>query len=162
MDIKCNGIQLSQMFLEIEWCEIKLQIKLCLPVSVLETTRATTRLTLSSFCSFFGDFGFMFGGNRQQQDRNIPRGNDIILDLEVTLEEVYSGNFVEVCNTKSNWLQLCVLNKISFKLSNLSFAAVILQTVLTHHLIYSLPVYFIFTITFSKTALWHRLYVTSL
>ena len=47
--------------------------------------------------SFFGDFGFMFGGNRQQQDRNIPRGNDIILDLEVTLEEVYSGNFVEVC-----------------------------------------------------------------
>ena len=38
----------------------------------------------------------MFGGNRQQQDRNIPRGNDIILDLEVTLEEVYSGNFVEV------------------------------------------------------------------
>lgn len=47
-------------------------------------------------CSFFGDFGFMFGGNRQQQDRNIPRGNDIVLDLEVTLEEVYSGNFVEV------------------------------------------------------------------
>lgn len=53
---------------------------------------------LTSFQSFFGDFGFMFGGNRQQQDRNIPRGNDIILDLEVTLEEVYSGNFVEVCN----------------------------------------------------------------
>ena len=47
--------------------------------------------------SFFGDFGFMFGGNRQgQQDRNIPRGNDIVLDLEVTLEEAYSGNFVEV------------------------------------------------------------------
>lgn len=42
----------------------------------------------------------MFGGNRQQQDRNIPRGNDIILDLEVTLEEVYSGNFVEVCTQK--------------------------------------------------------------
>lgn len=38
----------------------------------------------------------MFGGNRQQQDKNIPRGNDIILDLEVMLEEVYSGNFVEV------------------------------------------------------------------
>lgn len=53
-------------------------------------------MVLSSCCSFFGDFGFMFGGNRQQQDRNIPRGNDIVLDLEVTLEEVYSGNFVEV------------------------------------------------------------------
>uniref|UniRef100_A0AAZ1XSM3 DnaJ homolog subfamily B member 11 n=1 Tax=Oreochromis aureus TaxID=47969 RepID=A0AAZ1XSM3_OREAU len=46
------------------------------------------------FSSFFGDFGFMFGGNRQQQDRNIPRRNDTIPDLKVTLEEVYSGNFV--------------------------------------------------------------------
>lgn len=46
--------------------------------------------------SFFGDFGFMFGGSPRQQDRNIPRGSDIIVDLEVTLEEVYSGNFVEV------------------------------------------------------------------
>ncbi|XP_042079764.1 NACHT, LRR and PYD domains-containing protein 12 [Haplochromis burtoni] len=44
------------------------------------------------FSSFFGDFGFMFGGNRQQQDRNIPRGNDIILDQEVTLEEVCSSD----------------------------------------------------------------------
>ncbi|XP_038862872.1 dnaJ homolog subfamily B member 11-like isoform X2 [Salvelinus namaycush] len=35
-----------------------------------------------------------------QQDRNIPRGNDIVLDLEVTLEEVYSGNFVEVVRNK--------------------------------------------------------------
>uniref|UniRef100_A0AAQ4QY79 DnaJ homolog subfamily B member 11 n=2 Tax=Gasterosteus aculeatus aculeatus TaxID=481459 RepID=A0AAQ4QY79_GASAC len=52
------------------------------------------------FSSFFGDFGFMFGGNRQQQDKNIPRGNDIILDLEVMLEEVYSGNFVEVVRNK--------------------------------------------------------------
>ncbi|CAI5695127.1 unnamed protein product [Oreochromis niloticus] len=46
------------------------------------------------FSSFVGDFGFMFGGNRQQQDRNIPRRNDTIPDLKVTLEEVYSGNFV--------------------------------------------------------------------
>ncbi len=38
----------------------------------------------------------MFGGNRQPAGRDIPRGNDIILDLDVTLEEVYSGNFVEV------------------------------------------------------------------
>ncbi|KAJ8396312.1 hypothetical protein AAFF_G00018890 [Aldrovandia affinis] len=52
------------------------------------------------FSSFFGDFGFMFGGNQRQQDRNIPRGNDIVLDLEVTLEEVYSGNFVEVVRNK--------------------------------------------------------------
>lgn len=51
------------------------------------------------YSSFFGDFGFMFGGNPRQQDRNIPRGSDIIVDLEVTLEEVYSGNFVEVSLT---------------------------------------------------------------
>uniref|UniRef100_A0A3B3R3L1 DnaJ homolog subfamily B member 11 n=1 Tax=Paramormyrops kingsleyae TaxID=1676925 RepID=A0A3B3R3L1_9TELE len=36
----------------------------------------------------------------QNQDRNVPRGNDIVLDLEVTLEEVYSGNFVEVVRNK--------------------------------------------------------------
>uniref|UniRef100_A0A6I8NKY8 DnaJ homolog subfamily B member 11 n=1 Tax=Ornithorhynchus anatinus TaxID=9258 RepID=A0A6I8NKY8_ORNAN len=52
------------------------------------------------FSHFFGDFGFMFGGNPRQQDRNIPRGSDIIVDLEVTLEEVYSGNFVEVVRNK--------------------------------------------------------------
>ncbi|KAF2983220.1 hypothetical protein EK904_000387 [Melospiza melodia maxima] len=52
------------------------------------------------FSHFFGDFGFMFGGSPRQQDRNIPRGSDIIVDLEVTLEEVYSGNFVEVVRNK--------------------------------------------------------------
>lgn len=78
-------------------------------MSVVKTKNCTHNihpLTLSSFSSFFGDFGFMFGGNRQQQDRNIPRGNDIILDLEVTLEEVYSGNFVEVRRKLSQWLHL--------------------------------------------------------
>lgn len=53
-------------------------------------------MNLPSIYSFFGDFGFMFGGTPRQQDRNIPRGSDIIVDLEVTLEEVYAGNFVEV------------------------------------------------------------------
>lgn len=51
--------------------------------------------------SFFGDFGFMFGGTPRQQDRNIPRGSDIIVDLEVTLEEVYAGNFVEVSSNNA-------------------------------------------------------------
>lgn len=51
----------------------------------------------------------MFGGNRQQQDRNIPRGNDIVLDLEVTLEEVYSGNFVEVYFLQDNNQACCVV-----------------------------------------------------
>lgn len=43
----------------------------------------------------------MFGGTPRQQDRNIPRGSDIIVDLEVTLEEVYAGNFVEVSSNNT-------------------------------------------------------------
>ncbi|CAG5133724.1 unnamed protein product [Candidula unifasciata] len=52
------------------------------------------------FTSFFGgDFGFGFGGVREQ-DREIPRGGDVVLDLDVTLEELYNGNFVEVLRYK--------------------------------------------------------------
>jgi len=50
--------------------------------------------SMDPFQSFFGDFGF-FGGN-EQRSREIVRGADIVLDLQVTLEELYSGNFVEV------------------------------------------------------------------
>lgn len=46
------------------------------------------------FSSFFGDFGFHFGGDQQQQDT--PRGADIIMELTVSLEELYNGNFIEV------------------------------------------------------------------
>ncbi|KAJ8019764.1 DnaJ-like subfamily B member 11 [Holothuria leucospilota] len=47
------------------------------------------------FSSFFGDFSFAFGGGHQR-DPEIPRGDSIVMDLEVTLEELYSGDFVEV------------------------------------------------------------------
>ncbi|XP_055342949.1 dnaJ homolog shv-like [Paramacrobiotus metropolitanus] len=50
------------------------------------------------FASFFGGFDFFGGGGRQQPD--IPRGADVLLELEVTLEELYSGNFVEVVRNK--------------------------------------------------------------
>jgi len=51
------------------------------------------------FASFFGDFGFHFGGN-QHDNNEIPRGANLVMDLYVTLEELYSGNFVEViCHT---------------------------------------------------------------
>jgi DnaJ family protein B protein 11 len=46
------------------------------------------------FASFFGDFGFNFGGSSNSQQET-PRGADIVMDLYVTLEELYSGNFVE-------------------------------------------------------------------
>ena len=51
--------------------------------------------SMDPFQSFFGgDFGFGFGGGERQKEVN--RGADIVMDLYVTLEELYSGNFVEV------------------------------------------------------------------
>ena len=49
------------------------------------------------FASFFRDFGgeFHFGGETQNQNES-PRGANIIMDLPVTLEELYTGSFVEV------------------------------------------------------------------
>lgn len=53
------------------------------------------------FSSFFGDFNFAFGGNGgQRRGQDIPRGDDITVDLDVTLEELYTGNFVEVVRYK--------------------------------------------------------------
>ena len=49
-----------------------------------------------SLFSFFGDFGFGFGGQQRHGEREIPRGGDVKMDLFVTLEEMYSGNFIEV------------------------------------------------------------------
>ena len=38
---------------------------------------------------------FFFGGGRgHEQER--ARGGDVVMDLEVSLEELYSGNFIEV------------------------------------------------------------------
>lgn len=50
------------------------------------------------FASFFGDFGFPFGG--EQQNHDIPRGANVVMDLYVTLEELYTGNFVEITRNK--------------------------------------------------------------
>ncbi|CAH8568632.1 unnamed protein product [Dicrocoelium dendriticum] len=50
-----------------------------------------------SFASFFG-FGFDFGGGRSSSDA--PRGDDIVLDLWATLEELYVGEFVEIKRVK--------------------------------------------------------------
>ncbi|XP_076625552.1 dnaJ heat shock protein family member shriveled [Colletes latitarsis] len=51
------------------------------------------------FASFFGDFSFHFGGESQQQHET-PKGSNIIMDLMVTLEELYSGNFIEITRNK--------------------------------------------------------------
>ena len=49
------------------------------------------------FSSFFGDF---FGGGHDE-DSEIPRGADVTIDLWVSLEEVYNGNFIEIKRKKS-------------------------------------------------------------
>ncbi len=47
------------------------------------------------FSSFFG--GDIFFGQQQHREHEIPKGGDVLMDLFVTLEELYSGNFVEAC-----------------------------------------------------------------
>jgi len=48
------------------------------------------------YSSFFGDFFHFGGGSRDDGQNHVPRGGDLIMDLYVTLEEVYNGNFIEV------------------------------------------------------------------
>lgn len=54
------------------------------------------------FASFFGDFGFFDfgGGGGRQGERETPKGGDVVMKLWVTLEELYTGNFVEVVRNK--------------------------------------------------------------
>lgn len=57
------------------------------------------------FASFFGGGGSPFGDffgfdNGNQGEREIPRGANIVMDLWVTLEELYVGNFVELTHNK--------------------------------------------------------------
>ena len=52
------------------------------------------------FRSFFGGFGgfrFNFGGDGGGGHREIPRGGTIHMDMEVSLEDLYIGRFIEVC-----------------------------------------------------------------
>ena len=59
------------------------------------------------FSSFFGggspfDDFFGFGGGNQGE-REIPKGANIVIDLWVSLEELYVGNFVEVSFKKNEY-----------------------------------------------------------
>lgn len=50
---------------------------------------------MDPFASFFGDFGgFNFGG--QDQRHEVQKGANIVMDLYASLEEMYTGSFVEV------------------------------------------------------------------
>ncbi|XP_063412198.1 dnaJ homolog subfamily B member 11-like [Mytilus edulis] len=52
------------------------------------------------FSSFFGGFDFGFGFGGQEKDREIPKGGDVTMNLDVTLEELYNGNFIEIIRYK--------------------------------------------------------------
>lgn len=53
---------------------------------------------MDPFESFFGDFfGFSTGGS---ENKETPRGSDVVVDLWVTYEEIYSGQFVELQRVK--------------------------------------------------------------
>jgi hypothetical protein len=56
------------------------------------------KFNINQFCSFFGGFNFHFGGSDHSHRRDTPKGADIVMDLDVTLEELYSGEFIEVCH----------------------------------------------------------------
>jgi len=53
---------------------------------------------MDPFASFFGDFGFNFGG--QDQRHEVQKGANIVMDLYASLEEMYTGNFVEITRNK--------------------------------------------------------------
>ena len=54
------------------------------------------------FSSFFGGGGspfddfFGFGGGQDNGERDAPKGANIVMEIWVSLEELYVGNFVEV------------------------------------------------------------------
>lgn len=56
--------------------------------------------TSHSHFSFFGGFGFKFGTTGNERARDIPKGGTIVMTLEVSLENLYNGNFIEVARYK--------------------------------------------------------------
>lgn len=53
------------------------------------------------FESFFGGFGDFFGGGGgHEREQQRPKGGDVVMDLYVSLEEIYVGTFVEIVRYK--------------------------------------------------------------
>ena len=61
---------------------------LCVKLNALSICR-------SFFGGGFGGFHFHFGGD-DGGHREIPRGGTIHMDMEVSLEDLYNGKFIEV------------------------------------------------------------------
>ena len=58
------------------------------------------------FSSFFGGFGFGFGGGHRQGQHETPRGADVLLEVLVTLEELYVG----MCETMDEFVVIFVVS----------------------------------------------------
>lgn len=58
------------------------------------------------FASFFGDFFHFGSGSENEGHKEVPKGGSIRMDVVVTLEELYNGNFIEVINFKFYWKNL--------------------------------------------------------
>ena len=69
------------------------------------------------FSSFFGDFGF--GGGEQR--REVQKGGDVVIDLEVSLEELYTGNFIEVSTICVTCIDTLMENYTVFSCHSVSF-----------------------------------------
>ena len=54
---------------------------------------------MDPFESFFGDF-FGFGGSGENENKETPKGADVTVDLWVSYEELYKGQFVELQRIK--------------------------------------------------------------
>lgn len=51
-------------------------------------------ILVSSFFKNFGGFGFGFGF--EEEEEVVRRGDDVLLELEITLKDAYVGKDVEV------------------------------------------------------------------
>lgn len=52
------------------------------------------------FSSFFGGFGFHFSSGGDGGHREIPRGGTLTMDLDVALEDLYVGKFIDLARYK--------------------------------------------------------------
>ena len=70
-----------------------------------------TCIICRSFFNGFGGFRFHFGGD-DGGPREIPRGGTITMDMEVSLEDLYNGNFIEV----HIYIYTCIYNHLHISL----------------------------------------------
>ena len=65
------------------------------------SSQPSSSLLFPTYSSFFGNFGFNFGGDGGDGHREIPRGGTLTLDFEVSLEDLYIGSFIELARYKA-------------------------------------------------------------